>query len=232
MAYGGDAVRVEVAVAHQVIDAALETPCPGRNGAPAGRRVPGRVAPREPGINSAAHVPAVRIHVAAKKRGQGVAAAHDLAQRPVGCLGAASGVGGGVVRAARAHVGHPGPRQRDAPVCGQRMIAAEIHRQEDRRRPAPLIRHHQHQTDVRRIGLRTGLQGHQLQCRLAVEKITVLALDVDAQMGRLGRDSSIHVMREQRLEFGAALMPPLRQAGNPPPVQHDQRVRQARLGRQ
>src|SRR5438093_10703076 len=102
MAHSGDVVGVDVPLRYQVIDATLETPGPGGDGATMRRVVPGWVAAGEPGVDTGAGFLAVCVDVPAIECREPVTATEDLRQRPILGLAAAGGFSSGIVRAALA----------------------------------------------------------------------------------------------------------------------------------
>ena len=84
-----------------------------------------------------------------------------------------------------------------------RVVAAEIHGEENRRGLRRRVRDDQQQIDFRHVAAGNG-NGGQLQGRLAIEEIPVHDLAFEIELGRLGRNFAVHVMLKERLQLRAA----------------------------
>jgi hypothetical protein len=199
---------IDVRVGHQIIDAPLKTPGPSGNTATVVRqRIGGGPAALlcEPRMDSVRNVGAIRIDVATAKRRERVATGNDLFERPVGCLPAARGLRGLVVRAALAGVVKPAARERDAWVGGDRMIPAKVLGEKSGCRLRGRVGRHQQQINLGASRPKSS----QLQSRCR-QKRFIHHSAVEFDFLGLRRNGAVNVMLKERPSQTPLVVPLLR----------------------
>ena len=181
-------------------------------------------------LNSLAHVGAVRIDIAAIKRGHCVTPVDGLLDAPRGNFSAPARVRRPIILGVIA-IRHPNGRQRDLRIVEDRVIAAKIHADEDGSPAGELVGNHQEQVNLRRSRRPEG-DGHFLQGRLAVQGLGIYPFNFEVDFVGPGRKVAIHVVLEKFLQLRPAFRLPGFLGGDAGAVHHHEWIGQVGVGRQ
>ena len=213
---GDDALGVDILVGQEVIDGPAEAPGPDGDGAAVELLVKERA-------DALADLRLVGIDVAVVERRQRVAAVDDVLDVPHLLLLAPAGGGGAVVLDAGVVGVDPRRRDTDLGVIDGGVVAAEVQPDEHRRGCRALVGHDEQQVNLRRLPGSDG-QGDLLERGLASERLGVGVLDLGGDVLRRRRDLPVHVVLEELLQLGPALLLPVVGRLDPGAVEHHQRV--------
>ena len=175
MSHHGDAAGIEIRPRNEIVHGALQTPRPGGDRAPIVRpcSLSGLA---QMGLNPLAKIGTVGVDVAAIERGDRIQSS-DRSIVPVAQTSTwafATFVGGLNILDAGTIGVHPDGRQMNLGIGDQRVIAAEVQANKNRRRPRTPIRRHEKEIDRRRIG-RAESESHFPEGRLAAKALPILA---------------------------------------------------------